>query len=86
MAFEGRRTSFARLQARLGITDPAVARASRVRVYYYVFDVLHLDGKSTVDVPLSWRKRLLRSGIEFGGPVRNTPHRVKDASRPTSRL
>ena len=35
VAFEGRRTSFARLQARLGITDPKVARASRVRVYYY---------------------------------------------------
>ena len=49
MAFEGRRTSFARLQGRLGITDPKVARASRIRVFYYVFDLLHLDGKSTVD-------------------------------------
>ncbi|MGO9153886.1 non-homologous end-joining DNA ligase [Mycobacterium sp.] len=77
VAFEGRRTSFARLQGRLGITDPNVARASRVRVFYYVFDLLHLDGKSTVDVPLIWRKRLLRSAIEFGGPVRYTPHRVE---------
>ena len=77
VAFEGRRTSFARLQGRLGITDPKVARASRVRVFYYVFDLLHLDGKSTVDVPLIWRKRLLRSVIESGGPVRYTPHRVE---------
>ena len=78
VAFEGRRTSFARLQARLGITDPAVARASPVRVFYYVFDVLHLDGKSTVDAPLRWRKRLLRKAIEFGDPLRYTPHRVGD--------
>ncbi|OBH31950.1 ATP-dependent DNA ligase [Mycobacterium sp. E342] len=78
VAFAGRRTSFARLQARLGITDPAVARASPVRVFYYVFDLLHLDGKSTVDAPLLWRKRLLRKAIEFGGPLRYTPHRVGD--------
>ena len=78
VAFEGRRTSFARLQGRLGITDPEVARASRVRVFYYVFDLLHLDGKSTVDMPLIWRKRLLRSAIDFKDPLRNTPHRVED--------
>jgi bifunctional non-homologous end joining protein LigD len=77
VAFEGRHTSFAWLQGRLGITDPKVARASRIRVFYYVFDLLHLDGKSTVDVPLIWRKRLLRRAIEFGGPLRYTPHRVE---------
>ncbi|OJZ71701.1 ATP-dependent DNA ligase [Mycobacterium paraffinicum] len=78
VAFEGRRTSFARLQGRLGITDPAVARASPVRVFYYLFDLLHLDGKSTLDAPLLWRKRLLRNAIEFGDPLRYTPHRVED--------
>ena len=78
VAFEGRRTSFARLQGRLGITDPTVSRASRIRVFYYVFDLLHLDGKSTVDVPLIWRKRLLRGAIDFTGPLRNTPHRIED--------
>ncbi|MCV7103843.1 non-homologous end-joining DNA ligase [Mycobacterium palustre] len=78
VAFEGRRTSFARLQGRLGITDPDVARASPIRVFYYVFDLLHLDGKSTTDVPLLWRKRLLRKAIEFEDPLRFTTHRVQD--------
>jgi DNA ligase D-like protein (predicted ligase) len=78
VAFEGRRTSFARLQGRLGITDPEVARASRIRVFYYLFDLLHLDGKSTADVPLKWRKRLLRNAISFAEPLRNTAHRVDD--------
>jgi DNA ligase D-like protein (predicted ligase) len=76
VAFEGRRTSFARLQGRLGITDPEVARASPVRVFYYLFDLLHLDGKSTVDAPLKWRKRILRSAIDFHDPLRNTTHRL----------
>jgi DNA ligase D-like protein (predicted ligase) len=78
VAFEGRRTSFARLQGRLGITNPEVARASPVRVFYYLFDLLHLDGKSAVDVPLLWRKRLLRNAIEFADPLRFTTHRVED--------
>lgn len=78
VAFEGRRTSFARLQGRLGITNPEVSRASPIRVFYYVFDLLHLDGASTVAVPLIWRKRLLRRAIEFGAPLRYTPHRVED--------
>jgi DNA ligase D-like protein (predicted ligase) len=78
VAFEGRRTSFARLQGRLGITDPEAARASRIPVFYYLFDLLHLDGKSTIDVPLIWRKRLLRNAIDFSDPLRYTPHRVKD--------
>jgi DNA ligase D-like protein (predicted ligase) len=78
VAFEGRRTSFARLQGRLGITDPEAARASRIRVYYYVFDLLHLDGACTAELPLRWRKRLLRDAISFDDPLRNTTHRVDD--------
>lgn len=78
VAFDGRRTSFARLQGRLGLTDPDVARASPVRIFFYVFDLLHLDGKSTVEVPLIWRKRLLRKAIDFAGPLRYAPHRVGD--------
>lgn len=78
VAFQGRRTSFARLQGRLGITDPDAARASRVRVFYYLFDLLHLDGEATTELPLLWRKRLLRTAIDFDGPLRYTPHRVGD--------
>jgi bifunctional non-homologous end joining protein LigD len=78
VAFEGRRTSFARLQGRLGITNPELARASPVRVFYYLFDLLHLDGKSTTDVPLLWRKRLLRKAIAFDDPLRYATHRVED--------
>jgi bifunctional non-homologous end joining protein LigD len=78
VAFEGRRTSFARLQGRLGITDPQEARASRIAVFYYIFDLLHLDGEDTTALPLISRKRLLRNAFEFSDPLRYTTHRVRD--------
>jgi bifunctional non-homologous end joining protein LigD len=78
VAFEGRRTSFARLQGRLGITDPDHALASGIAVFYYLFDLIHLDGRTTTELPLIWRKRLLRNTLEFDDPLRYTTHRVKD--------
>ncbi|OCB49767.1 ATP-dependent DNA ligase [Mycobacterium vulneris] len=75
VAFRGEHTSFQRLQARLGITDPDEARASRVPVFYYLFDVLHLDGRATTAMPLIWRKRLLYNAINWNDPLRYTSHR-----------
>ena len=78
VAFEGRRTSFARLQGRIGITDPKVATASGIAVFYYIFDLLHLDGKDTRQLPLLKRKKLLRNAFEYVDPLRYTTHRVRD--------
>jgi bifunctional non-homologous end joining protein LigD len=78
VAFEGRRTSFARLQGRLGITNPEEARASGIAVFYYIFDLLHIDGKDTRALLLIWRKRLLRNAFNFTDPLRYTTHRVRD--------
>ena len=44
-------------------------------VYLYVFDVLWLDGRDVRPLPLRERKRLLRDALDFGGPLRCTPHR-----------
>lgn len=75
VAFEGSRTSFARLQQRLGITNPEIARRSPVAVYYYIFDLVHLDGYDTTGVALRDRKALLRRSIRFADPLRQTVHR-----------
>lgn len=75
VAFEGSRTSFERLQQRIGITNPDQAVASGVAVYYYVFDLMRLDGADVTKQPLRERKRLLRDAISFGGPLRFTTHR-----------
>ena len=75
VAFDGDVTSFQRLQDRLGITDPDAARESGVTVFYYIFDVLHLDGFDTTDLPLRQRKTVLGHCLNFTDPLRFTPHR-----------
>ncbi len=75
VAFEGNRTSFARLQGRIGIQDAARARASRIAVYLYVFDILVAGGYALDALPLTTRKALLRAGLSFDNRVRFTAHR-----------
>jgi DNA ligase D-like protein (predicted ligase) len=69
VAFDGPRTSFARLAQR---------GRQPVRVFYYVFDVLWLDGHDVRPLPLRTRKRLLRRALSFHDGVRLTPHRNGD--------
>lgn len=78
VAFEGSRTSFSRLQQRIGIHDRRQARASRVAVPYYVFDLLYLAGHDLTGLPLRTRKALLRRALGFSPPLRFTPHRNAD--------
>ena len=75
VAFEGPRTSFARLQQRMQINDPERARASGVRVHYYLFDLIHLEAHDLRQLPLRRRKALLRDALAFEAPLRFTSHR-----------
>lgn len=75
VAMEHGRTSFALLQRRMGITKPAAALATGVKVHYYLFDLLHLAGHDTTGLPLRSRKQLLREAVRFAEPLRYTQHR-----------
>ena len=75
VAFEGSRTSFERLQGRMGIHDPRLARLSGIPVYLYLFDLLEFAGHDLTGLPLRKRKAALRRALSFHGPVRYTPHR-----------
>ncbi|MEZ6097803.1 MAG: hypothetical protein R3E01_02415 [Pirellulaceae bacterium] len=75
VAFDGAVTSFSRLQSRMQIKDADEVRASRVAVYYYVFDLLYLDGYKTTKLALRDRKKLLRRVLSFNDPLRFTAHR-----------
>jgi len=65
---------FGRLQQRMHVADVAVARrlAKSVPVVYLVFDVLHLDGRPTVDLPYDERRALL-DGLGLAGRSWQTP-------------
>src|SRR5215218_4696459 len=75
VAFEGSRTSFERLQGRMGIHDPRLARLTGIPVFLYLFDLLEFDGHDLTGLPLRERKSALRRAFSFHGPVRYTPHR-----------
>ncbi|HSS34105.1 MAG TPA: non-homologous end-joining DNA ligase [Solirubrobacterales bacterium] len=75
VAFEGSRTSFERLQGRMGVHDPQLARLTGIPVFIYLFDLLELDGHDLTGLALRERKRVLRRALSFAGPVRYTPHR-----------
>jgi bifunctional non-homologous end joining protein LigD len=75
VAFEGGRTSFERLQQRLGISNADEARRSPVAVFYYIFDLLYLEGYSTTALGLRDRKTLLKGALQYRDALRFTPHR-----------
>ncbi|CAN5496276.1 ATP-dependent DNA ligase [soil metagenome] len=53
------RSSFQRIQRRMNVTRPSAALRSATPVYFVVFDLLWLDGRSTISAPLSQRRSLL---------------------------
>jgi len=69
VAFDRGRTSFARLADR---------GRRPVAVFYYVFDLVWLDGVDLRALPLRARKRLLRGALTADGPVRLSRHRNTD--------
>ena len=81
VAFEGRQTSFAKLQGRMHLLDAGKARRRRVAIKYYVFDLLHLDGYDVTQLPLRRRKALLRPALDFGDPLRFMTHRATHGER-----
>jgi DNA ligase D-like protein (predicted ligase) len=72
VAFEGSQTSFARLAQR---------QQHYVPVFFYVFDLLWLEGYDVRRLSLRARKRLLRAALSYHGPVRLTPHRNREGEK-----
>ncbi len=68
---EAGRPSFSLLQARAGFGQ---RRDANVPVVYQAFDLLHLDGRSLLDVPLEERKRLLAERLRDHPLVRYAGH------------
>ncbi len=86
------RPSFSLLQDRTGLrglagsarhSDPAAPRKTAderraIPLIFMVFDLLHLDGRSLVNVPLEDRKRALRAVLRAHPMVRYASHVVAD--------
>lgn len=68
--------SFARLQRRITVSDPAAvaALARRHPVAFYVFDLVYLDGYDLRDTPLADRKALLQQILKADNLIRYSQH------------
>jgi bifunctional non-homologous end joining protein LigD len=68
--------SFERLQKRMHLTsESAIARAAReIPVTYAIFDLLYLDGRSTIELPYRRRRELLE-GLRLKGVAWQVPAR-----------
>ncbi len=66
--------SFERLQRRMHVSSSSVIRrlASEEPVSYVIFDLLYLDGHTTMELPYRERRTLLE-GLELKGPAWQTP-------------
>ena len=68
------RPSFERLQRRMHVASPSAVRrlAHEEPVSYVIFDLLYLDGRTTIGLPYRERRALLE-GLELRGPAWQTP-------------
>jgi bifunctional non-homologous end joining protein LigD len=66
--------SFGRLQGRMHLTSESTIRrlASEAPVTYVIFDLLYLEGSSTIELPYSQRRALLEQ-LDLNGPAWRTP-------------
>jgi bifunctional non-homologous end joining protein LigD len=86
---EDNRPSFGLLQQRMHVRNASAVRrlARQIPVTYLAFDVLHLDGRSTLKLPYTERRKLLESlglaGDHWITPAsyRERPEAVMEAAR-----
>src|SRR3989339_411605 len=80
VAFKGRVTSFERLQPRMHVTNENKIGNSKVRVYYYIFDILYVNGYDITKLPLIARKQILKNLFYFKNPLRFTLYKFQTSS------
>jgi bifunctional non-homologous end joining protein LigD len=74
VAFERGVTSFSKLQPRMHVKKLG-KELKKIKVYYYVFDILELRDKSVRKLSLTERKKILRKAISFSNLIRRTEYK-----------
>jgi bifunctional non-homologous end joining protein LigD len=75
------RPSFSRLQQRMHVRAPSPALIERIPVQLCLFDLLHLDSRSTVQAPYTRRRELLAELALDGDIVTTPPYWTGEAGR-----
>ena len=79
VAFNDKNVSdFQELQPRMHVSSRQESLNSDVKVYYYMFDILYVDGYDVTGCKLRSRKKLLKAAVEFKDPLRWELYRNDD--------
>jgi DNA ligase D-like protein (predicted ligase) len=81
VAYDGERTSFSRLQQRLGVIEPSPEHVAANPVVYCVFDLLEVDGEDLTDRPLIERRARLARAIQPSAALQLTEAWRDDSQR-----
>lgn len=71
-------SDFQLLQSRMKVSNRDQARASGVKVYFYLFDCLYIGGYNITNCTLRGRKKLLKEALQWTDPLRFTAHKNED--------
>jgi len=78
VTFKNGITSFAKLQQRMQVEHPTADLLRKVPVWLYLFDLLYVGHHDTRQVPLQYRKEVLRRTFDFKGSLQFTEHRERE--------
>lgn len=79
VAFDENNVSdFQKLQPRMQTSNRQEALESDVAVFYYLFDILYVDGHDVTQCALRDRKKLLREAVKAKDPLRMVKYRNDD--------
>jgi bifunctional non-homologous end joining protein LigD len=81
VAFDGKQTSFSRLQQRLGVTNPASGLLAAYPVVFCVFDLLELDGDDLRKRGLLDRRARLAEAVEPSAALQLSEAWIGDSQR-----
>ncbi|GAB4187938.1 MAG: non-homologous end-joining DNA ligase [Simkaniaceae bacterium] len=77
VAFQGKQTSFSKLQKRMNVQEPTQEQL-KIPVYFYAFDMPFGKNKDLRGKPLLERKNTLKETLRFNDPIRFTTHRKEN--------
>lgn len=81
VAFKDNVSDFTKLQGRMHLSKDEDVEESDVDVYFYMFDVLYIDGYDLRDIALKERKKVLKTYFDFESPLFYTKHVKEDGKK-----
>ena len=74
VTFDGKITSFSKLQARMNVQKPTEDLIEKYPVWFYLFDCMYVDGYDISNLGNRERKSILQKTIDFEKPLRYCSH------------